>query len=71
VANVLCAWHKKFFPAEPTPVLGQCDTGGDSHGICARCKPLFEADMTEWLNERPAQLLSRGTIEQIIRGNDD
>ena len=39
----MCAWHPKYFPAEPVPLLREVSDGTDhtSHGVCPACRSIL------------------------------
>ncbi|MFQ6028138.1 MAG: hypothetical protein ACE5Q6_11650 [Dehalococcoidia bacterium] len=42
--RVLCAWHPKYFPSEPVPVLRELPGEADrtSHGVCEACRTILK-----------------------------
>jgi hypothetical protein len=47
MANLVCAWHRMYFPNEPAPILGPAPgCKGDSHGMCSRCAEQYKREMT-------------------------
>jgi hypothetical protein len=66
MANLVCAWHKMYFPNEPAPILGPAPgCAGDSHGMCSKCSEMYRREMTPALKvfdarkKRKAELYGR------------